>query len=164
MKFLQYKDSQDWWEWPDDEGMTVYNCCGGHHDIDENSEEFMYGKVITADSWGDLCRKENYNPWHTDEPCREMWIDPNGEMYECGEWGAHEATACIILKVIFDKPQEYWDAGDQLIQRGWIKVTCGPMNRWYQESDMYKSMTDEQYTAYTKWENKYNNKTKWLDY
>ena len=24
-KFLQYKDSTDWWEWPQDGHMTVYN-------------------------------------------------------------------------------------------------------------------------------------------
>ena len=41
MQFLQYKDSDIWWYWPAEEGLTVYNVNGGWHEIDENSEQFM---------------------------------------------------------------------------------------------------------------------------
>lgn len=156
MRFLQYKDSQDWWCWPED-GMTVYNINGGWHDINENNAYFMYGTVIDADSWAELCAITHYNPWATEDnqPTREMWIDTYGTMYDCGQWGAHEATAQTILKVLYDEPEEYWDAGDKLIERGWIKVSAGPMAKWYRESGMYDAMTDAQYESYTKWKRKY---------
>lgn len=48
-KFLQYKGDTDWWEWPQDGRMTVYNMAGGHHDIDENSPRFMEGTVVEAE-------------------------------------------------------------------------------------------------------------------
>ena len=42
-KFLRYKDSDVWWEWPQDGCMTVYNMDGGHHDINANDPRFMGG-------------------------------------------------------------------------------------------------------------------------
>ena len=66
-QFLQYQGSDIWWEWPDG-GMTVYNMAGGHHNIDENSEAFMFSTVIRAESWADLCRKTGYNPWKVEKP------------------------------------------------------------------------------------------------
>ena len=156
MEFLQYKGSKDWWKWPEG-GLTVFNVVGGWHDIDENSPAFMDGTVIRADSWADLCKKTGYNPWQTDDnqPTREMWIDTYGTMYDCGEWGAHEATAQTILEVLYNEPEEYWDAGDKLVERGWVKVSAGPMNRYYHESDMYSAMTNAQYNSYVKWKGKY---------
>ena len=157
MQFLQYKDSDIWWHWPVEEGLTVYNVNGGWHEIDENSEQFMCGRVVHAASWADLCKQEGYNPWESEgnQPTREMWIDPDGVMYDCGTWGAHESTAQTILKILFNQPEEYWDAGDQLIERGWIKVSAGPMRKWYEKSGMYANMTDEQFYAYQRWERKY---------
>ena len=156
MEFLQYKGSNDWWKWPEG-GLTVFNVVGGWHEIDENSPAFMDGTVMRADSWADLCKKTGYNPWQPehDQPTREMWIDTYGRMYDCGEWGAHESTAQTILEVLYDEPEEYWDAGDKLIARGWIKVSAGPMNRYYHESDMYSAMTNAQYDSYAKWKRKY---------
>lgn len=156
MLFLQYKNSDIWWKWPEG-GITVFNINGGWHEIDENSEAFMEGTVIHADSWMDLCKKTGYNPWaaENDTPTREMWIDTYGVMYDCGEWGAHESTAQKILEVLYDEPEEYWDAGDKLIERGWIKVSAGPMSRYYHESGMYAAMTNAQYDSYQKWKAKY---------
>ena len=90
MKFLRYAGSEDWWRWPED-GMTVYNINGGHHDINENSPRFMDGTVVEAKDWCELCCKMKYNPFKVDEPTRDMWIDPNGVMYDCGIYdGSHE--------------------------------------------------------------------------
>ena len=105
MKFLKYKNSDVWWEWPEG-GMTVFNMAGGHHDINENSEEYMLGTVVEAEDWPDLCRKMKYNPWKVDSPTREMWIDPDGTMYDCGEWGAHEMTAQNILENLLGEEAE----------------------------------------------------------
>lgn len=156
MNFLKYKNSNIWWEWPED-GMIVFNVNGGWHEINENSEAFMEGTVIHANSWADLCKKVNYNPWASDDnlPKREMWIDPNGNMYDCGQWGAHESTAQKILEILYDDLEAYWDAGDKLIARGWIKVSAGPMGRYYHESGMYEEMTEDQYRTYQKWRIKY---------
>ena len=156
MEFLQYKGSNDWWKWPEG-GLTVFNVVGGWHEIDENNPAFMDGTVMRAESWADLCKKTGYNPWQPEheQPTREMWIDTYGRMYDCGEWGAHESTAQTILEVLYDEPEEYWDAGDKLIARGWIKVSAGPMNGYYHESDMYSAMTNAQYDSYAKWKRKY---------
>lgn len=154
MKFLQYKDSTDWWEWPEGD-MTVYNINGGWHEINENSEAYMYGKVVQAENWAELCRKEKYNPWHTAEMTREMWIDPDGVTYDCGEWGAHEATAQMILEKYLGEIVNFWDCGDRLIQEGWIKVSVGPMCHWYFESNMYDAITDEQWEVLEKWKERY---------
>ena len=155
-QFLQYQGSDIWWEWPEG-GMTVYNMAGGHHDIDENSEAFMFGTVIRAESWADLCRKTGYNPWKVEKPTREMWISPSGTMYDCGEWGAHEITAQEILEKMLDKEVRFWDAGDQLIGLGWIKVTANYiMYQHYYDAGMYDNMTDEQWDAVEKW------KERWL--
>ena len=155
MKFLQYKGEEDWWEWPEAEELIVYNINGGGHNINENSPRFMEGKVVHAENWAELCRKENYNPWRVDEPRAEMWIDPDGVMYDCGEWGAHEATAQMILEKYFNEVVSFWDCGDRLVERGWIKVSKGPMCRYYFESDMYKYITDEQWATLERWKEKY---------
>ena len=46
MQFLQYKDSDIWWYWPVENGLTVYNVNGGWHEIDENSKQFMCGRAL----------------------------------------------------------------------------------------------------------------------
>ena len=156
-KFLQYKDSTDWWEWPQDGCMTVYNMDGGHHDINENDPRFMEGKVVQAEDWPDLCRKMNYNPLKVDRPTREMWIDTYGTMYDCGEWGAHEVTAQNILENLLGENVRFWDSGDRLIELGWVKVTANYiMYQHYCSAGIYDSMTDEQWEAVEKW------KERWL--
>ena len=150
-KFLQYKDSTDWWEWPEG-GMTVYNMAGGHHDIDENSERFMLGTVIKAEDWPDLCRQMNYNPWKVDRPTREMWISPDGTMHDCGEWGAHEIPAEYILENLLGEIVGFWDSGDRLIELGWVKVTANYiMYQHYVDSGLYDKCTKEQWQAIEVW-------------
>lgn len=156
MKFLRYKDSDVWWEWPEG-SMTVYNMAGGHHDVNENSEQYMFGTVVEAEDWPDLCRKMKYNPWKVDKPTREMWIDPNGTMYDCGEWGAHEMTAQNILENLLGEEVRFWDSGDRLHELGWIKVTANCiMYQHYCDAGLYDNMTDEQWQAVEKW------KERWL--
>lgn len=156
-KFLRYKDSEDWWEWPQDGRMTVYNMEGGHHDINENNPRFMEGEVVEAKDWPDLCRKMNYNPWKVDRPTREMWIDTYGTMYNCGEWGAHEITAQNILENLLGEEVRFWDAGDRLHELGWVKVTANYiMYEHYCNAGLYDNMTDEQWAAVEKW------KERWL--
>ena len=155
-KFLKYKNSDDWWEWPQDGNMTVYNINDGWHDINENSEAFMEGTVIEADGWPDLCRKMNYNPWRTDRPTREMWIDPEGVMYDCGAWGAHEITAQNILEKKFGILEHFWDSGDKLIEMGWTKVTANYiMYQHYCEAGLYDYCTDEQWKTIKLWRERY---------
>ena len=157
-KFLKYKNSDDWWEWPQDGTMTVYNINGGWHEINENSEAFMEGTVITAEGWPDLCAKMNYNPWKVDRPTREMWIDPEGVMYDCGEWGAHEITAQNILEKKFGILEHFWDSGDKLIEMGWTKVTANYiMYQHYCEAGLYDYCTDEQWKTIKLWRERYMN-------
>ena len=65
------------------------------------------------------------------------------------------SSARKILEVLYNEPEEYWDAGDKLIEKGWIKVSAGPMGRYYHESGMYEAMTNAQYNSYQKWKTKY---------
>lgn len=158
MKFLRYFNSEDWWKWPIDEGLTVYNINGGHHEIDENSERFMYGTVIEADSWADLCQKVGYNPWRTDSPTPEMWIAPNGEMFDCGFTEGHEGVAHAIWTRYLGHPvDDILDmCGDLLIENDWIKVTRNSiMYEHYRQMGMYDYITQEQYESLKKWRIKY---------
>lgn len=61
MTFLRYKDTDFWWE-VDYEKMKVYNYYGGWHNINENSEEYMYGEICEVDSWRDLYLKKHFDP------------------------------------------------------------------------------------------------------
>ena len=57
MQFLQYKDSNIWWYWPVENGLTVYNVNGGWHEIDENSEQFMCGRRLI----NRMCQSNRYS-------------------------------------------------------------------------------------------------------
>ena len=160
MKFLQYFGKKDWWMWPEDEGseLTVYNVRGGHHDIDENSPMFMNGKVVEAKSWAELCRKEHYNPLSTDRITRDMWIDPNGIMYDCNKEG-HEGMAYLILKIIYGytDEDELDYASDDLVNYTWIKVNANSvLNREYIKMGMYDHMSPAQTCRYEQWRDKFN--------
>lgn len=155
MKFLQYQGKDGWWKWPED-GMTVYNINGGHHEIDENSEEFMCGKVVSAENWHELCVTQNYNPWKTETLKPHMWIAPDGTMYDIEEWGAHECIAEDIWEYILGRPErDFYDYGDALIQEGWIKVTTSGMYFYYAERGFYDVMSEEQWFVYQEWKKKY---------
>jgi hypothetical protein len=154
-KYLQYKGQEGYWEWSDD-SMTAYNVHGGHHEINENSPSFVEGTIVQAESWRDLWKKTGWNPLSTNSLEREMWIAPDGTLYGCGSWGAHEATAQDILRVIYNENEDFFDSGDKLIARGWIKVTaCFVMYQYYEEAGYYDNMTDEQWEVHRKWKEKY---------
>lgn len=160
MKFLQYKGTEDWWMWPEAETLTVYNINGGHHDINENSPRFMDGTVVEAKNWAELCRKMNYNPFRVDEPTTDMWIDPNGVMYDCRMYDrSHEMTARKILEILYGEEKDTLDyAGDDLVAYTWIKVTTSLMYELYKREGMYNHMSNEQYKSYQKWREKYEDK------
>lgn len=153
MTFLKYAGDDYWWKWPEDE-LTVFNFNGGSHDINENSERFMNGTIIRAEDWHDLYVKTGYMALKVCKPVREMWISPEGDMYESE---AHEVTAKRILEVIYGEKlkNNFWNCGDTLIERGWIKVTTSLMYRSYMLDGMYDNMTREQLLAWYNWHMKY---------
>ena len=153
MNFLKYAGDDYWWKWPDG-GITVFNFNGGHHDINENSERFINGTIIQADNWHDLYLQTGYMPLQVHEPKRDMWISPEGEMFECE---AHEVAAKQILKVIYGETldDDLWTYGDTLIARGWIKVTTSLMYNNYVLDGMYDNMTTAQLLAWYDWHRKY---------
>lgn len=156
MTFLKYKNSEDWWELVDQKGeLVAYNYLGGWHNVDENSEEYMYGTVVTLNNWNHLYERYGYCPFYTEEPKRDMWIAPDGKMYDCGAIGAHEVTAQYLLEIIFDEDEGLFVSGDKLIDYGWVKVTTSLMYQYYHESGMYDAMTDEQWISYQLWKEKY---------
>ena len=157
MNFIKPANSEHWYKWIENE-MIMVNINDGFTTIDENDPNFMYAVVETADNWAELLKKKHYNPWAPTGGGvrREMWIDPNGEVYDCGEWGAHEITAQNILEKKFNETETFWDCGDKLIERGWVKVSCGVMNTHYHEAGMYDHMTKPQADAYAEWRNKYD--------
>ena len=164
MKFLQYFGKKDWWMWPEDEGseLTVYNTRGGHHDIDENSPIFMNGRVVEAKSWAELCRKEHYNPLSTDRITRDMWVDPNGVMYDCNEEG-HEGMAQLILEIIYGQnPDDLDYAGDDLVAYTWIKLNSNSvLHDHYVTSGLYNHMSYPQQCVYEKWREKFKISGPW---
>lgn len=158
MKFLRYANQDDWWLWKEDT-MRVSNFHGGWHNIDENSPSFMNGTVIEASGWCGLYRLTGWCPIKLQKPDRDMWISPLGEMFgsEDPMDFSHESMAEDILLFIFDKEAEpFGEAGDFLIQRGWIKVTTSLMGQYYEDDlHMYDNMTDEQWVTYQLWKEKY---------
>ena len=103
------------------------------------------------------CSVKSVNgPLATNDLYREMWIAPDGTMYGCITWGSHEMTAQDILRVLFNEDVRYFDSGDILIARGWIKVTSSyVMHQCYEEAGYYDNMTDEQWKVYMSWKEKY---------
>ena len=156
MMFLRYQNEQDWWELvKTNDDLRAYNYRGGWHSVNENFDGYVNGTVVNLDSWNHLYERYDYCPFYTEVPTRDMWIAPNGQMYDCGEWGAHEITAQHLLEIIFGEDEGFWDSGDRLIEYGWVKVTTSLMFAYYHESGMYDSMTDEQWVSYQLWREKY---------
>ena len=90
------------------------------------------------------------------EPTSEMWIDPNGVMYDCGDWGAHEVTAQDILEQKFGIIENFWHSGDKLIQMGWTKVTANYiMYQHYCAAGIYKNCTNEQWKVISLWKERF---------
>ena len=117
MRFIQYANQDFWWKWPEG-GMKVFNINGGWHEIDENNPNFMYGIMIEADSWADLMQKTGWCPWATKIPRPHMWISPNGEMYECDDWGGHGILADRIVEYVLNTDPDTldFDSSDYLIE------------------------------------------------
>lgn len=162
MRFIQYANQDFWWKWPEG-GMKVFNINGGWHEIDENNPNFMYGIMIEADSWADLMEKTGWCPWATKIPRPHMWISPNGEMYECDDWGGHGALADRIVEYVLNTDPDTldFDSSDYLIECfNWIKVTTGPMRPFYTRDGMYDHLKGAQKRAYDAWCATYPEKNK----
>lgn len=145
MKFLKYPDGY-WWEW-DAGNMWAFNVRGGGHNINEN--ELGECEFLNCESWHDLYIKTGFNPLKSDIT-GTGWISPAGEFYPCD---AHEIDAIKILEVIYGIETDCltW-GGDELISKGWIKVTTSCMFEIYCEEGLYnKPMTHQQRKAFREW-------------
>ena len=145
MKFL--KNSNGVWCQFDDKKMKTYNFHGGYCDINESS--LGNCKVVEYEDWHDLYINTKYNPligdfYHTG------WISPEGNFYPCN---AHEVAADEILELIYG--ENYSFGGDELIEKGWIKVTTSLMFDIYEEKGYYCKMSKEQEKTFDSWAKKY---------
>ena len=76
----------------------------------------------------------------------DVWMDTLGNTYE-GD--GHEWCAEKIGEILFGVPDT---SGDDLIQLfGWIKLTTGPMLKYYLEDGMYDHLSMEQVPALREW-------------
>ena len=103
----------------DFENMRLYNYRGGWQNINENSDEWMYGHVVEAEDWTDLFKQVGYNPLLCDIYESDIWIAPNGTPYD-GK--GHAVAAMRICELLYRKDLE-WNAESFLEDNGWIKAS-----------------------------------------
>lgn len=123
--FVRYAGRSDWWRWPQNGEMKVYNYRGGWHEINENSSNWMNATVLRdVKDWHDLFLQTGYCYLSTGQQLSsDMWIAPNGIFYVC-EDGGHEIVAEDICDIVYGvNPDDIPYCGDELIKCGWIKVT-----------------------------------------
>ena len=123
--FIRYAGSFDWWRWPQNGEMKVYNYRGGWHEINENSPAWMSATVLRdVKDWHDLFLQTGYCFLSRGQQLSsDMWIEPNGTFYVC-EDGGHELAAEDIFDIVYgEDAEDVYCVGDTLIKRGWIKVT-----------------------------------------
>lgn len=124
--FVRYAGSWDWWRWPQNGEMKVYNYRGGWHYINENSPKWMNATVLRdIKDWHDLFIQTGYCFLSNGQQLSyDMWIAPNGTFYVC-EDGGHEIIAEYICDIVYglDEDEMPMFTGDFLIDHGWIKVT-----------------------------------------
>ena len=145
MKFVKLSGQSYWYEWKEF-NMKLRNFKGGWRDIDENSDEWMYSTIIEADSWHELYKKTGFCPMLVPNWTHDVWMDTEGNTYE-GD--GHEWCAEKIGEILFGVPDT---SGDDLIQLyGWIKLTTGPMLKYYFNDGMYDHLSIEQVPALRAW-------------
>ena len=135
--FICLKGNNFWHE-IDYERMRLWNYHCGWCEINENSEEYMYGQICKAKDWRDLYLKTGWYPFesniNTNRPTNfDCWIRPDGLLIWCD---SHEVPADQILEIFYGEESKW--AGDTLIEKGWIKASCcfwdmhlSYMNYWF---------------------------------
>lgn len=145
--FVRYVGSWDWWRWPQNGEMKVYNYRGGWHYINEESAQWRNAAVLRdVKDWHDLYKQTGYCFLSTGQQLSsDMWIDIAGNFYVC-EDGGHEIAAEYICDIVYGIDEEdIRYAGDYLIDHNWIKVTTNSfMLEQYCLSGMYDHL---HYTA-----------------
>ena len=145
MKFVKLCGDEYWYLWEEFD-MKLRNFKGGWRTIDENSDEWMLSTIIEADSWYDLYKKTGFCPMLVPNWTHDVWMDTLGNTYE-GD--GHEWCAEKIGEILFGVPDT---SGDDLIQLyGWIKLTTGPMLKYYFDEGMYDHLSMEQVPALREW-------------
>lgn len=144
MTFVKPFGETGYWEW-DKARMRLYNYHCGHHDIDENSDEWMHAHLVEAKDWHDLYMKTGFCPLYVSYMERDMWVDPDGGCYE---GLAHEVCAEDIGEVLWGRDDV---DGDELIRLGWIKLTTSGMLTYYLDYGMYDHITYEQERVIRAW-------------
>ena len=147
-KFLRRKKEDDYWLIFYDK-MCLINYRGGHHDINENSPEWIDGEIIDALDWHELYVKTGFNPLKTGINNPDVWVSPKGELFE---GLAHAVAAEDIADIIYGQDElGLYEAEDFLIKEGWIKLTTSLMLDYYIEDGMYSSVTFEQKNTIFDW-------------
>lgn len=149
MRFIKLQDNS-WWELIEDK-LLVFNYNGGHHNI--NTQILNSSQIFECKDWHDLYLLKHYCPLESTVTCRNAWISPEGKFYEAQ---SHEVTAENICEVIYDIEPLF--AGDELENRGWLRVTTSLM--WEVRDDYFKNkeLTQKQLDALYDW-CIYHNKT-----
>ena len=153
--FIKYQHQNMWWRL-DYDRMLAFNYYGGHHNINENSEEYMLGEINRAETWHELYKSTGFIPFETlgDRTTnREAWIAPSGVLIWCT---AHEGMAEDIFDVIYgidDDNIPCFGAGEALVELGWIKVSSYMWNHYLEchQADGYWNMTEAQFNSLKKW-------------
>jgi hypothetical protein len=119
-KFVKLKGNDFYHQW-NEEQMILINYRSGWCNINENSEGWMEAEIVEADSWADLMIKTGYCPLETDIVYKDLWISPEGKIYD---GNAHTVAAEHICELLFGEDSiAMWDAERHLEQLGWIKVS-----------------------------------------
>lgn len=145
-KYLFEKYNQGYWE-IDLTKMRLYNYHGGWHDIDENSEDWLEGKIIEADNWHDLYLLKGYNPLAGDYTSSEGWLDLDGNFWQ---GNGHSIIASEICELYYGLEMEEY-AESFLVEHGWIKYTAWFMYDLYFQDGHYNFLTKEQYESFYDW-------------
>lgn len=147
---LFIKENNGWYELDKVQGIA-YNYEGGHHYV--NIDTMEKATIVHFDSWHALYLSKNYCPFEADKTSRTAWLSPDGKFYE---GRAHEVLAEDLCDIIYGL-NSMW-AGDELEERGWIRVTTSLMWEIRLEELKNKKLTKKQIDALWDW-CQYHNKT-----
>ena len=147
MRFIKLHDNS-WWELIE-EKLMVFNYDGGHHYI--TNQILASSQIFECDDWHALYLSKHYCSLESQKFRRNGWISPEGIFYEAE---SHEVTAEHICEIIFGFESQF--AGDELENRGWIRVTTSLM--WEVRDDYFKDkeLTQKQLDVLYDWCLQYN--------
>jgi hypothetical protein len=134
-----------------DKGLyKIYNFNGGYNYC---YPDFV-DQTLNCKDWHELYLLTGFCPLLTNYTECDAWIDPNGNFYRAR---AHEVAAEEIFEILYGIKDNIFASGDELIEKGWIKVTTSLMYELYWEDHMYNYLTKEQEKSFNLWR-KYHNK------